>query len=174
MFASHAPRPPLRLRHALAGLQAGILGAALMLACLMLGSALNGRSVWVVPNLFTTMFLGSGVYRNEYLNTSWAGVAILFAIYGVLGTIWGMIWREPRRLGLMPLGAIVGLAVYYVFFHSIWSHLAPVITLYAPDRQFELGHILWGAALAKSPEFARRIADQTAEPVVVEVDEVIR
>jgi hypothetical protein len=174
MFASHAPGSRLSLRHALAGLQAGVLGVVLMLACLMLGSVLNGRSIWVVPNLFTTLIFGSSVYRNEYLNTSWAGVAILIAIYGILGTIWGMIWREQRRPGLTAIGAITGLVVYYLFFHFIWFHVAPVITLYAPDRQFELGHLLWGMALGKSPGFARKIADQMAESVVVEVDEVIR
>jgi hypothetical protein len=174
MFASSAPGPRPSLRHALAGLQAGVFGAVMMLACLMLGSVLNGRSVWVFPNLLTTLFAGSNAYRNEYTNTSWAGVAILIGIYGILGAIWGLAWRERHRPGLTALGAVVGLAVYYVFFHFIWFRWAPVIALYAPDRQLELGHILWGVALGRSPEFARRIAEQTAEPVVAEVDEVIR
>jgi hypothetical protein len=178
MFASPAPAPRPSLRHALAGLEAGILGAILMLAVVMLGASLNGRSIWVFPNLLATIFQGSGVYRNEYLNVSWAGVAVVLAIYGGLGAIWGLVWREQRKPGLMAFGAIVGLAVYYLFFRLIWPHWAPVISLYAPDRQLELGHILWGVALARSPKFARQIAEQTAnqtaEPVVGEVDEVMR
>lgn len=175
MFPSPGRGPRLSLRHALAGLEAGILGALLMLACLALGSVLNGRKVWVVPNLFGTLFFGRTVYQNDYAGfATWSGVAVLVAIYGGLGILWGLAWRENRRPGFMPFGAIVGLAVYYLFFHVIWLHFAPAITLYAPDRQFELGHILWGLALSRSPGFARRIADQTAEPVAPEVDEVIR
>ena len=164
-----------RLRHALAGLEAGILGVFLMLACLALGSVLNGREIWVVPNLFASIFFGRTVYQNDYAGfATWSGIAILIAIYGGLGLIWGLAWKENRRPGLTIFGAITGLAVYYLFFHVIWIHLEPAIALYAPDGQFELGHLLWGIALAKSPVFARRIADQTAEPVVAEVDEVIR
>jgi hypothetical protein len=174
MFASQAPGPRLSLRHALAGLQSGVFGGIALLGCVMLGSILNGRSIWVVPNLFATVFLGSRVYRNEYLITSWAGIALLVAIYGLLGVVWGMIWRENRKPGLALFGAIAGLAVYFLFFDLIWPALAPMVTLYAPDRQLQIGHILWGVSLAKSPTFARRIADQTAAPVVVEVDEVIR
>jgi hypothetical protein len=174
MFASNAARSHLSPRHALAGLEAGVLGTILMLACLMAGSILNGRSVWVAPNLFATAFRGSAVYRNEFLNTSWAGVALLVAIYGGLGLIWGMVWRDSRRPSLALLGGVVGLVLYFLFFHLIWNRVDPLIPLYAPDRQLELGHILWGMALAKSPGFARKIADQTAESVVVEADEVIR
>src|SRR5438046_1685631 len=56
MFAANEGRSHVGLRHALAGLQAGMLGALVMLACLMAGSLLGRRSVWVVPNLFATTF----------------------------------------------------------------------------------------------------------------------
>jgi hypothetical protein len=98
----------------------------------------------------------------------------LVAIYGVLGVIWGVFWRENRKPGLTIFGAIAGLAVYFLLFNLVWRRWAPMVTLYAPDRQLELGHILWGMSLGRSPVFARRIADQTAEPEVAEVDEVIR
>jgi ascorbate-specific PTS system EIIC-type component UlaA len=163
----------LSLRHVLAGLQAGMLGALLMLAVVMLGSSLNGRSIWVFPNLMATFFRGSGVYRNEYMPTSWAGMAILMAIYGFLGAVWGVICRENSKPGLMAFGAIVGLVVYYAFFRVFWPVWSPIIALYAPDRQLELGHILWGVALSRSPRFARQIADQTADSFVPEA-EVIR
>ena len=165
--------PRLSLRHLLAGLEAGVLGTFLMLACVMLGAITNGRSAWVFPNLMATLFVGRDAYRNEYLNTSLAGVAILVLIYGVLGVVWGMLVRERNRPGLTVLGAIVGVAVYYLFFHLIWPQAAPMIPIYAPDRQLELGHLLWGGALARSPVFARRIAGQEVVPTAPEVGEVI-
>ena len=148
----------LQWRHALAGLQAGVMGALLIMACLMIGSLWNGRSIWVVPNLFATTFFGSEVYRNQFLRTSWTGAALIVAIYGLLGVLWGCVLRDGRSRWLGLIGAIAGICVYYFLYQFLWRHVNPLITLYAPDRQLELGHILWGIVLARSPVFARRIA----------------
>src|ERR1035438_7357615 len=121
----------LGFRHALAGLQAGVLGALIMFVCLMLGSLWYGRSIWVVPNLFSTTFFGSGAYRNHLLSTSWAGVALIVAIYGLLGTVWGCVWRDERKPWLALYGAIAGLAVYFLFNDFLWRHINPLVTLYA-------------------------------------------
>ena len=155
----------LGFRHALAGLQAGVLGALIMFVCLMLGSLWYGRSIWVVPNLFSTTFFGSGAYRNHLLSTSWAGVALIVAIYGLLGTVWGCVWRDERKPWLALYGAIAGLAVYFLFNDFLWRHINPLVTLYAPDRQLQVGHVLWGMVLARSPLYARRISDSTLAPV---------
>jgi hypothetical protein len=164
MYAANATRSRLELRHALAGLQAGVLGALVMLAFLMAGSLLGRRSIWVVPNLLATTFFGSDVYRNQLLRTSWAGVALFVAIYGVLGMLWGCFWREDRKPWLGLYGAILGFTVYVLFYDFIWKHVNPLITLYAPNRQLQLGHVLWGMVLARSPKYARRIADSVVEP----------
>jgi len=152
------------LRHALAGLQAGVLGALGIVACLMIGSLWNGRSIWVVPNLFASTFFGSNVYRNQLLRTSWTGIALIVAVYGLLGVIWGCVWRDVRQRWLGLYGAVAGLCVYFFLYHFLWRHVNPLITLYAPDRQLEVGHLLWGIALARSPLFARRIAASTSHP----------
>ena len=156
----------LRLRHVLAGLQAGVLGALLLFACVMLGSLWHGRSIWVVPNLFSTTFFGSDAYRNQLLKTSWAGVAVTVAIYGLLGALWGCIWRDERKRWLSLYGAIAGLAVYFLFYDFIWRHVNPIVTLYAPDRELQAGHVLWGLMLARSPLYSRRIADSSLESSV--------
>jgi hypothetical protein len=147
------------VRDALAGLQAGVLGALALFACLMIGSLWNGRSIWVVPNLFATTFFGGNAYRNQLLRTSWTGVALIVAIYGGLGAMWGCIWRDKTKPWLRLYGAIAGLVVYFLFHAYLWKELNPLISLYAPDRQFELGHVLWGIVLARSPLYSRRIAD---------------
>jgi hypothetical protein len=163
------------LRHALAGLQAGVLGALVIFACLMIGSLWNGRSIWVVPNLFATTFFGSEVYRNQLLRTSWTGIALIVAVYGALGVLWGCIWRDRRKPWLALYGAIAGLCVYFLSYGSLWRHVNPLVTLYAPDRQLQLGHILWGMVLARSPLYSRRIAESLREepPAPPEVQDVV-
>jgi hypothetical protein len=155
----HRPSHSSGLRYALAGLQAGVQGALVIFACLMAGSLWDGRSIWVVPNLFATTFFGSGVYRNQLLRTSWTGIALIVALYGVLGILWGCIWRDERRSWLALYGATAGVGVYFLFYGLLWRHINPLVTLYAPERQLQFGHVLWGIVLARSPLYARRIAD---------------
>jgi hypothetical protein len=176
MYAANASAPSdvrneSGLRHALAGLQAGVLGALVLFVCVMIGSLWDGRSIWVVPNLFATTFFGSDVYRNQFLRTSWTGIALIVAVYGVLGALWGFILRDRRIPGIGVYGAIAGLGVYFLFFDFLWRHVNPLVTLYAPNRQLQLGHVLWGIVLARSPLYARRIAGSVATPEVQAVAE---
>ncbi|HWE49002.1 MAG TPA: hypothetical protein VG273_04410 [Bryobacteraceae bacterium] len=160
-----ASRSRLSLRHALGGLHAGIVGALIMLVFLMAGSILDRRSIWVVPNLFASTFFGSDAYVDRYVHTTWSGLALLMAIYGGLGTIWGCVWRDESRPWLTFYGGVFGLAVYFVFFDFVWKRADPLMTLYAPDRQLELGHIIWGMMLARSPRYARAIAGRVSDTV---------
>ena len=168
----------LTARHALAGLHAGVLGALVMLGYLMIGSLWGRRSVWVIPNLFATTFFGPDAYRNQLLRSSWAGVALVLSIYGLAGILWGFFWGDERKRWIVLYGALTGLAVYFVFFDVFWNHANPLITLYAPDRQLKIAHVLWGMALARSPKYSRRIAlvtsDATVEPAAQETVEEVK
>ncbi len=144
----------------MAGLQAGVLGALVMLGCLMVGSLLNRRSIWVAPNLFATTFYGAGVYYNQYARTAWAGVALLIVLYGGMGALWGCAWREERKAVAGGLRAIFGMVVYLVLFDFIWKQVNGLVVLYAPTAQLEFGHALWGMILAKSPAYSRRITER--------------
>jgi hypothetical protein len=152
---------PLRLRHALAGLEAGVLGAVLMCGWLFLAGSWVRRSVWSVPNLFATTFYGPDAYANGFFRWSLAGMGLIVVLYGGLGILWGMIWQERQPAFLRLAGAATGLGVYVLFFDYIWPHANPLVALYAPNRQLQLAHVLWGIVLANSPRFARNIASVT-------------
>jgi hypothetical protein len=152
---------PLRLRHALAGLEAGVLGAVLMSGWLILAGSWIRRSAWSVPNLFATTFYGPDAYANGFFRSSFAGLGLIVVLYGGLGVLWGLIWQERQPVFLRLVGAATGLAVYILFFDFIWPHANPVVALYAPNRQLQLAHVLWGIVLANSPRFARNIASAT-------------
>jgi hypothetical protein len=146
------------LIHALAGLQAGIVGVIWMYACFVAAALWGDGSIWSVSNLFSTLFYGDYAYQSEFLRTTWGGAALIVVLYGLIGAVWGCIWKDRRRPLLSVYGALTGLGVYYFFFNFVWTHADPLIPLYAPVRQLQVAHILWGAALAKSPVYSARIA----------------
>ncbi len=148
-------------RHVLAGVEAGVLGVIYMLACAALGSIVDGRSIWLVPNLFASIVYGADAFQDRFVWTACTGVAILILVYGLIGAAWGCAWRENDKPGLTFFGGIFGLGIYYLLSSIVWKRISPMLALYAPDRQLELGHILWGMVLAKSPGYARRIAQRT-------------
>ncbi len=92
------------------------------------------------------------------VNASWSGIALIIAVYGALGSLWGCIWRDEPRPWLTFYGALFGMTVYYIMFHFVWRRINPLMFLYAPDRQLEVGHLIWGMILARSPRYARSIA----------------
>jgi hypothetical protein len=168
MDTAGAGNSRLRLRDALAGLQAGMLGALLMIAWLMLCSLSTGYTIWMIPNLFATALYGPGVYQNQFLRASWPGLALILVVYGSAGVVWGLLCgvflKTERRPPFFALtGAIVGVILFYGF-NLIWKFLDPLIPLYAPERPFEIGHALWGLLLSRAPLYSRRIAEAIAEP----------
>ncbi|HKD08639.1 MAG TPA: hypothetical protein VKB79_22240 [Bryobacteraceae bacterium] len=152
----------LKPRHALAGLQAGVLGALFTILWLMGCSRYLRRSAWDIPNLFATSFYGAAAYQQQYLRTSWTGVAMIVAIGGLGGALWGIVCRENRPPLLPLVGAAVGLGLYFVSFDVIWKQINPMIPLYAPLRQVQVGYLIWGLALSRSPRFARAISVSTS------------
>ncbi len=163
MVAAKRSKTRVPVRHALAGLQAGVLGSLLMLGWLMLGSIWLRRSIWTIPNLMATAMYGPEAYSNRYVRSSLAGAALLIVIYGLLGALWGAFWKDREVPFLRVAGAITGLVVYTLFFGFVWKHTRPLISLYAPERQLEVGHLLWGLVLARSPRFSRQLEDPTDE-----------
>jgi hypothetical protein len=163
MDAGDAERTRLKLRHLLAGLEAGVLGSVFMIVWFMIASRLARGTVWEIPNLFAAAFHGPGAYAGGYVHSSWSGLALILAICGFGGLLWGVLWRDQRPAFLPFLGALAGLAVYFLFFGLIWKSVNPLIPIYAPTREVQIGYILWGLALARSPRFSRAIARANGE-----------
>jgi len=160
MNAADAQRTRMKPRHLLAGLEAGVLGAVYMMVWLMAGSRLSRRSIWDIPNLFATAFYGPNAYQTQYLRSSWSGVALLLIVCGMGGMLWGLCWRDERQPFLAFFGAVTGLAVYFVLFDLVWTRTNPLIPLYAPVRLVQIGFMIWGIALARSPKYSRQIESE--------------
>ena len=118
------------LTYAFAGLEAGITGVLWMFGCFFVAAYWNSSGLWSVPNLFATVFYGDYAYEGDFRRSTWAGIALIVVIYGLLGLLWGCFWKENRKPMLSFYGAMAGLVGYYVFFSLIWTHLNPLIPLF--------------------------------------------
>ena len=166
------------LRHLLAGIEAGVTGTVAMLLLSMAGSAVSRRTIWTLPNLLATTFYGDGAYRFGFQHSTWAGLALLFVVYALLGGVWGLAIRDDSRARMLFLGAAFGVAVYYLLFQYLWKSVNPLVPLYAQDGNLRAGHLLWGLCLARAPRYARYIREAMAEttvagPAEINVGEVI-
>jgi hypothetical protein len=169
---NEARRTHFTLRHTLAGLEAGVAGALFMIVWSMLGSLWSRRSIWMIPNLYATAFYGSRVYVNQFTRGSWSGVALMVLICGIGGMFWGAIWRDARRPFLTLFGAVAGLSAYYLLFNVLLRSTNPLIPLYAPEPQMQIGYLLWGIALSRSPLYSRRIARAMSPADSQEAEEI--
>lgn len=154
----------LNLRFSLAGLQAGMSAALLLLTWLALASMWYRRSIWAVPNLFASTFFGEAAFRNGFGKTTYSGVALHLFLYSVLGVVFGLLVRgRSSRLTVVALGVTFGVVTYYLLFNVIWKNVNPLVALYVPNRPMLAGHVLYGAMLSRFPRYLD--SRHSAEPV---------
>ena len=154
-----------KLRYAVGGLQAGVLGVLGMLAVFAAAALLNHRPWWLVPNLLATIFHGPDAYTADFTRSTQTGLAFLFLLYGSLGAVWGILWADRPLKRLWLGGAVTGYLVYLLLDLVIWKNLAPLINLYVPEMQMRLAHLIWGIALGQSPVYAANIRNSGRIPV---------
>lgn len=161
-----------------AGIGSGVAGAIFVLLFLMLGCLWYRRSIWIPANLFSTAVYGSDAYTNHFVSTTWAGLAVVVVMYGVMGAGWGLVWRDTRPRSVLLYGAISGAITYFLLFDVFWKRVDPFLSLYSPDRQLELATVIWGMIVARSPGVATRLGTETdfvqAEAVEVRSGELIQ
>ena len=156
---------------ALAGLQAGMLGAIAMLVWLGIDSSLDRRSFWSEENLFASLFYGGDAVRAGFGAKTLAGVALYLIIYSLLGAIFAFAVRNrfrPMRNILLALAFALGW--FYLSFHLLWKTTMPLVYLLYADRPMVAAHLIYGACLAAFPAYlpgrhaAHRLETIVAEP----------
>jgi hypothetical protein len=147
---------------AVAGIQAGVVGALILMGYLALDSKWHGRSVWTVPNLLASTFYGESAYRQGFGSRTSAGVALLVVVYGLLGALFGLVIRDHSpRLRIVLFGLIYGAGWFFLSFSWLWKFVNPIVPIYSPDRAMLVGHILYGGVLGS--RFPRYLMAMSAE-----------
>jgi hypothetical protein len=145
----------------LAGIQAGIVGALILLGYLALDSKWHRRSIWTVPNLLASTFYGESAYGPDFGGRTTAGLALLLVIYGVLGAVFGLVVRDQgSRARVVLLGLIYATAWFFLSFDVLWKHVNPLVHIYSPDRAMLIGHLLYGGVLGgRFPAYLRSVGE---------------
>lgn len=164
------PRSPSRLSLWLAGLQAGMVAALWMLAWLGTSAAWQRRSFWTTANLVATTFYGGNALRDGFSFRTVSGVALLLLVYSSLGCLFAAVAGSRAATTRLLLGGIVfALAWYYVSFHVLWRVLSPLVPLLHAVRPTVVGHVLYGALLARFPRDLPKTISEAQAPAPAEV-----
>ncbi|MDQ6676127.1 MAG: hypothetical protein M3Z09_02390 [Acidobacteriota bacterium] len=141
-------------RLALAGLEAGVSGSLAMLGWLGMASLFFHRSVWWVPNLFAGVFYGDASLKYGFGRYTVAGISLELFLYGCIGAGFGLFWRErPGGLRVLGFALLISIAAYYLLIRVAWKSLSPAASLYGPDRQILIGHLLYALLLSRFPRY---------------------
>ena len=160
-------RPLGGLSAALAGLQAGMLGAIWMLAWLGIDSSWGRRGFWNNENLFATAFYGDDAIRAGFSARTLPGLALYLIIYSLLGFVFALILRNQfRPLHTLFAALFFALAWFYVSFHILWKSAMPLVYLLYADRPMVIGHLIYGACLARFPAYLPGARRPIAPPAI--------
>jgi hypothetical protein len=167
-MSPNAREIPGRWATALAGLQAGMMGALAMLLWLGISALWQRRSFWTSENLLATTFYGSSAVHNGFSASTFSGLALYLLLYSTLGCLFAVTAAKAGPSARLVLaGILTSLGWYYVSFHFLWRAVGPLIPLLHAVAPTVLGHVIYGASIGRFPHYlARSEALALPEPVV--------
>lgn len=151
------PIPPVAPR-LLAGIESGVLGAAVMILWFGLDSLLERQYWWAMLNLW-----GASVYHNRVFSMGFgiatlAGAATHFFLHGVAGGVWGVVAGRMSNYWLHLACSLLAAALWYwVLMHTFWPAVAPVVSRITPIPATPLAYFLFGAAISRNAYRARQL-----------------
>jgi hypothetical protein len=159
---------PHRKREAdglLAGLEAGIIAALVLLGWLALASAWYRRSIWTAANIMATTFYGDAALGRDFTSRTVAGIALYLVLYGIIGALFGLtLASRDASLRITLIGVLVGLGWYYLSFAILWQNINPLIPLYTHPGPMMAGHALYGGLLGRFPRYLHAPAAGSTAP----------
>ncbi len=143
---------------ALSGLEVGILASAIMLLWVTLGCWLQGQSFWTIPNLLAATFYGGRMLRPDFVMRTFAGLALHFAIGGMVGALYGVL--RPSSWPAFTtsfMGMLYGVVLYSLGTLWFWKRVNGMMAVYSTQTFILVGYVLFGLALGLIPSRLRSL-----------------
>jgi hypothetical protein len=151
--STNARRTRQTVLSALAGLEAGVIGALAMLVFLFAHSMLRGQNWWSYANLLGSASYGATALWRGFGRATLAGTALQLALGGLLGVVYGVCFARTRgRMVSLLLGLSCGLIWFFLSFWLLFRVAAPLIPVYASQPATLLAHVIFGLVLSRVPQ----------------------
>ena len=150
---------------ALAGLETGVLGGAVMLGWFATISVWQDQLWYAVPNLLAGVFYGELIFRSGFGFVTLTGIAIHLISGGVAGILFGVLAPEgqaPARVVL--LGLVAGLLWFYFNQFVWWRRTNPLVIYYTAESSMVAAHLLFGIFLGRLSWRLRALDAQFGRP----------
>jgi hypothetical protein len=143
----------------LAGLQAGMIGALMLLAWMGFSATMQRRSFWTAANLMGTVFHGGDAIHSGFTSSTLVGLAFYLVAYSLLGSLFAVALRlRLPSLRRRLVAVLFALCWYYFFFRLASRPFAPLIDLLHVENTTLIGHLIYGTVLGRYPAFLERKA----------------
>jgi|GEM_PF-1292444 len=142
----------------LAGLESGVLGAAVMIAWFAMDAFLERQYWWAMLNLW-----GASVYHNRVFSMGFgiatlAGASTHFFLHGIGGALWSLVAAKISNYWLHLFCSFAAAGVwYFLLMYAFWPTVAPVVSRMMPLPATLLAYFLFGAALSRNSQRARQL-----------------
>jgi hypothetical protein len=138
-----------------------------MLLWLGVCSVWRGDDFWTSPNLLAGAIYPRAAFRTGLEWNTVCGVSLYVLLYGLLGTLFALAASRPiTRFRLALIAAAFGLGWYWITFRWLWRAVPPLAALFQGGPAAVLGHLLYGALLARFPRYLpAAVRPETTAPV---------
>ena len=154
----YIPPVPGAVARLLAGLESGIIGAAVMILWFALDSLMERQYWWAMLNLW-----GASVYHNRVFSMGFgvatlAGASTHFFLHGLGGALWSLAAARISNYWLHLVCSFAAAAAwYFLLMYVFWPTVAPVVSRITPLTATLLAYFLFGAALSRNAHRARQL-----------------
>jgi len=153
-----APRPGAVPR-LLAGLESGILGAAVMIGWFAVDSLIESQYWWAMLNLWGASVYHIRVFSMGFGVATLAGASTHFFLHGVGGALWSLLAAKIANYWLHLFCSFAAAAAWYwLLMYAFWPAVAPIVSRISPLPATLLAYFLFGAALSRNPRRARQLS----------------
>lgn len=153
------PEPPPGLwPRVLAGLESGVLGAAVMIGWFALDAVTERQYWWAMLNLWGAPAYQNRVFSMGFGKATLAGASMHFFLHGVGGALWGLAGGRIMNYWLHLMASFAAAACWYLLLmEGFWPLVAPVVSRISPVPATYLAYVLFGAALSRTVHRARQL-----------------
>jgi hypothetical protein len=150
--------PPGPWARVLAGLESGVLGAAVMIGWFALDALTERQYWWAMLNLWGAPAYQNRVFSMGFGKATLAGASMHFFLHGVGGALWGLAGGRIANYWLHLMASFLAAACWYLLLmEGFWPLAAPVVSRISPVPATYLAYVLFGAALSRTVHRARQL-----------------